>query len=106
MNTNQPLPGGSNSLTFGIISIVATLFCCGPFGAIFSFIGLSNVKKAERAYEANPDSYATGLDNVKTGKILSYIGIGLAAVMLIFWILYFGIIIAIITTGSLEGVDL
>jgi hypothetical protein len=41
----QQIPGASNALTFGILSIVLTLFCCGPFGAIFSFIGLSNAKK-------------------------------------------------------------
>ncbi|TMM53931.1 hypothetical protein FEE95_18735 [Maribacter algarum] len=102
---NQQLPGASNALTFGIISIVAALFCCGPFGAIFSFIGLSNAKKAERAYEADPDGYATGLDNVKTGKILSYIGIGLSVIMLIITIIYFGVIIAMISTGNFEGSD-
>ena len=102
---NQLLPGASNALTFGIISIVASLFCCGPFGAIFSFIGLSNAKKAERAYAIDPSAYATGLDNVKTGKILSYIGIGLAVVMLLLVILYFGIIIALITAGGFEGAD-
>lgn len=102
---NQQLPGASNALTFGIISIVASLFCCGPFGAIFSFIGLSNAKKAERAYEADPDGFVTGLDNVKTAKILSYIGIGLALIMLIIWILYFGFIVAMITSGNFESSD-
>lgn len=99
---NQPLPGASNAMTFGIISIVASLFCCGPFGAIFSFIGLSNAKKAEKAFNESPETYL-GIDNVKTAKILSYVGIGLAAVMLIFWIIYFGVIIAIISSGSFEG---
>lgn len=103
--SNQQLPGASNAMTFGILSIVLSLFCCGPFGAIFSFIGLSNAKKAERAHEADPDGYATGLDNVKTAKILSYIGIGLAIVMLIFWILYFGVIIAMISSGNFDGGD-
>jgi len=98
----ETLPGASNALAFGIISIVASFFCCGPFGAIFSFIGLSNAKKAERLYQENPETYS-GIDNVKTGKILSYIGIGLALIMLIIWILYFGFIIALITSGSFEG---
>lgn len=103
--TNQPLPGASNAMTFGILSIVLSLFCCGPFGAIFSFIGLSNAKKAEQAYQADPEAYLTGIDNVKTAKILSYVGIGLAIVMLIFWILYFGVIIAMITSGNFDGGD-
>ncbi len=101
----QTLPGASNALTFGIISIVAALFCCGPFGAIFSFIGLSNAKKAERAFESNPDAYSTGLDNVKTGKVLSYVGIGLSVIMLILGILYFGFIIAMISSGNFDGSD-
>lgn len=95
----QPLPGASNALTFGIISIVAALFCCGPFGAIFSFIGLSNAKKAEQIYQENPDEYS-GFENVKTGRVLSYIGLALALIMLILTILYFGVIIAILTTGD------
>lgn len=95
----QPLPGASNALTFGIISIIASLFCCGPFGAIFSFIGLSNAKKAERIYHENPGEYS-GIENVKTGKVLSYIGIALAVIMLILAIIYFGVIIALLAAGD------
>ena len=95
----QPLPGASNALTFGIISIIVSLFCCGPFGAIFSFIGLSNAKKAEQIYNKDPGAYL-GYENVKTGKVLSYVGIALAAIMLILAIIYFGVIIAILSTGD------
>jgi hypothetical protein len=98
----QPLPGASNALTFGILSILLTLFCCGPFGAIFSFIGLSNAKKAERIYQMDSGSY-TGYENVKTGRILSYIGLGLALVLLILSIIYFGVIGAIIFAAASEG---
>lgn len=97
----ESLPGASNALTFGIISIVGSLFCCGPFGAIFSFIGLSNAKKAERLYQENPGIYS-GYDNVKTGKILSYIGLGLAVIMLLLTIVYFGVIAAIIFSGEFQ----
>lgn len=99
---NQPLPGASNALTFGILSIVLTIFCCGPFGAIFSFIGLSNGKKAEKAYEENPEIYS-GIENVKTGKVLSYIGIALAAIYLILSVVYFGVIAALIFGAASEG---
>jgi hypothetical protein len=95
----QSLPGASNALTMGILSIVGTLICCGPFGIIFSIIGLSSAKKAELLYQENPGMYS-GYENVKTGRILSYIGIGLALIGLIFLIIYFGIIIAFITTGE------
>ncbi len=96
----QPLPGASNALTFGILSIVLTIFCCGPFGAIFSFIGLSNAKKAEQLYNADTEAMYSGYENVKTGRILSYIGLGLALIGLILTIIYFGAIIAIIMASG------
>lgn len=95
----QPLPGASNALTFGIISIVGALICCGPFAAIFSIIGLSNARKAERHYNENPEAYS-GLENVKTGRVLSYIGLALSLILLVLTILYFGVIIALITSGE------
>lgn len=98
----QPLPGASNALTMGILSLVLTLFCCGPFGAIFSFIGLSNAKKAEKIHLENPGEF-TGYENVKTARILSYIGLALAVIYLIFFILYFGVIIAMLASGNFDG---
>jgi hypothetical protein len=49
---------------------VLTVICCGPFG-VFSFIGLSSTKKAERLYQMDSANYS-GYKNVKTGKILCY----------------------------------
>ncbi|WP_396634972.1 CCC motif membrane protein [Maribacter sp. R86514] len=98
---NQQIPGSSNALTFGILSIALTLFCCGPFGAIFSFIGLSNAKKAKSYFEANPGNYR-GYENINTGRILSYIGLALAIIYLVFCILYFGLIIAFFTTADFQ----
>ncbi|MDC6352128.1 CCC motif membrane protein [Zeaxanthinibacter sp. PT1] len=95
------LPGASTTLTMGILSVVGALMCCGPFAAIFSFIGLSQAKKAKQLYESQPGLYS-GFENVKTGKILSYVGLGLSAFMLIVLILYFGVIIALVTTGNLD----
>jgi len=96
------LPGASNALTFGIIAIISTLICCGPFGAIFGFIGLSKANSAERLYQAEPDRYS-GYENVKTGKVLSYIGLALAAIYLVFAIIYFGAIAAIIAAAAADG---
>ena len=101
MNQEQ-LPGAGTALTMGILSIALTLFCCGPFGAVFSIIGLSNAKKAERLYLADPNRY-TGYENAKTGRILSYIGIAMAIIYLLLSILYFGVIIAYFTTGGFDG---
>ena len=98
----QPLPGDSNALTMGIISVVGALVCCGPFAAIFSIIGLSSAKKAQRIYSENPGGY-TGYESAKTGKILSYIGLALSLIMLVLVILYFGVIIALVTTGEFNN---
>jgi len=95
------LPNSGNALTFGILAIVLTLLCCGPFGGIFGIIGLSKAKSAEQTFNADPDRY-TGYENVKTGRILSYIGLALAAILLVFTIIYFGALAAIIAGSSSE----
>ncbi|RIV45294.1 MULTISPECIES: CCC motif membrane protein [Flagellimonas] len=100
--SQQPLPGASTVLTMGIISIVGTLVCCGPFGAIFSIIALVKAKTANQLYLQSPESY-TDYSNVKTGKILAYIGLALALIYLVLFILYFGFIIAMITAGEWSG---
>ncbi|NAS11348.1 CCC motif membrane protein [Poritiphilus flavus] len=98
----EPLPGASNALTMGIIALVGSLICCGPFAAIFSIISLNSAKKAERLYQENPGQY-TGYENVKTGRILAYIGLAFALIGLVICILYFGMIVALITTGEFNG---
>ncbi len=98
----QSLPGASNALTMGILSVVLTLLCCGPFGIIFTIIGLNSASKAERLYRDNPGMY-TGYENVKTGRVLSYVGLALAICYLFFVILYFGAIVALITAGEFNN---
>lgn len=98
----QPLPGSSNALTYGILSIVLTLTCCGPFGAIFSFLGLSNAKTAQNLFLKSSGEY-TGIENAKTGKILSYIGLAFAGIYLLLGILYFGVIAAIALAALSDG---
>ena len=97
----EPLPGASTAMTMGILSIVGVLVCCGPFAAIFSIIGLSSAKKAEHLYREDPERYS-GYENIKTSRTLSYIGLGLSLVMLVVGILYFGVIVALVTTGKLQ----
>ena len=100
--TQQPLPGASDALTYGILSIVLTLTCCGPFGAIFSFIGLSKAKTAQSLYMNSPGEYI-GIENAKTGKTLSLIGLALAGIYLLLTIIYFGVIAALIVAAISEG---
>ena len=95
----QPLPGASTVLTMGIIATVTSLICCGPFAAIFSIIGLSKAKTAERIFNENPELYSD-YSNVKTGRILSYIGLAIALIMLVLSILYFGVIFAMIASNG------
>ena len=97
--SQEPLPGASTAMTMGIISVVGALVCCGPFAAIFSLIGLSNARKAENLYNQSPDRYS-GFENLKTARVLSYIGLGLSMVMLVLAVLYFGFLVALITSGE------
>ena len=85
----------------GIISVVGSLICCGPFAIVFSIIGLVKAKSAKRLYLANPELY-TGYESLNTGRILSYVGLGLSLIMLLFAILYFGVIIAMISSGQYD----
>jgi hypothetical protein len=98
----QPLPGASTVMTMGIISIVGSFVCCGPFAAIFSIIGLTKARTAEKLYHENPDQY-TDYSNVKTGRILSYIGLALSLISLVLLIIYFGVIIAAISSGEFNS---
>ncbi len=98
----QPLPGASTVMTMGIISVVGSLVCCGPFAAIFSIIGLSKAKTAEKLYNENPDQYSD-YSNIKTGRILSYIGLALSMISLVLLIIYFGVIIAMVSSGEFNN---
>jgi hypothetical protein len=100
--SQQPLPGASTVMTMGIISIVGSFVCCGPFAAIFSIIGLTKARTAEKLYHENPDQY-TDYSNVKTGRILSYIGLALSLISLVLLIIYFGVIIAAISSGEFNS---
>lgn len=91
----EKLPNSDLVLVMGICSIVTSLFCCGPFGAIFSIIGLIKARRAEELHLSNPNQYI-GYNNVNTGRILSWIGLAFAVIILVFLILYFGLIIAFI----------
>ncbi|MGB5173021.1 MAG: CCC motif membrane protein [Eudoraea sp.] len=95
----QALPGANTALIMGIISIIGAISCCGPFAIIFSIIGLVNAKNAEQLYKENPQNY-TGFESVRTGRILSYVGMALAIIYLVFAILYFGVIMAFISSGN------
>lgn len=61
-------------------------------------------KKANDTYIQNPEEYS-GYENIKTAKVLSYIGMALAGIYLLFIILYFGLITSMVLSGgSTEGI--
>ena len=91
----QKLPNSTLILVFGIISIVTC--CCYGLGLIFGIIAVVLSKKATALYVENPEQYS-GYSNVKTGRILSIIGIVLSAIYLIYVIWLFA------TLGS-EGMQ-
>jgi|SRR5690606_1731175 len=80
----QKLPNSTLILVFGILSIL-TCCCYGIIGLILGIVTIVLASKATKLYAENPELY-TGIQNVKTGKILAIIGIVLSALYLLFTI--------------------
>lgn len=80
----QKLPNATTILILGIVSIV-TCCCYGIPSLITGFIALNLAKKDEALYLANPQMYSD-YNNLKTGRILAYIGIGLGVLYLLYCI--------------------
>lgn len=80
----QKLPNSTLILVFGILSILGC--CFYGAGMILAIVALVLAEKANKLYAENPDGY-TGIQNVKTGKILAIIGLILSAIyiLLIIW---------------------
>lgn len=77
----QKLPNAQAVLILGILSIL-TCCCYGVIGLILGIIALVLAKKDTKLYLENPELYSN-YSNIKTGKILAYIGISLSAIYLI-----------------------
>ena len=90
----QKLPNATLILVFGIISIVTC--CCYGLGMIFGIVAIVMAGKATKIYMESPELYS-GYQNVKTGKILSYVGIVLS-------IIYLAYTIYLISTLGTEGI--
>lgn len=83
----QKLPNAQAVLILGILSIL-TCCCYGVIGLILGIIALVLAKKDTKLYAENPELYSN-YSNIKTGKILAYIGIVLSAIYLIVNIYYY-----------------
>jgi len=78
----QKLPNGTLVIILGIASII-TCCCYGIISIILGSVGLFLAKKDTDLYNENPSLYKD-FKNIKTGKVLSIIGIVLGALYLIF----------------------
>lgn len=103
------LPADPSAMTLGIIALCITVvgFCCGPIAfiaVILSIIGLVSANKSMREYQLNPDAYdIRSKSNVSTGRILSIVGLCLSGLVSLFWIFYYIIYGAILTTVFSEA---
>ena len=88
MNGSQTLPNSVGILVMGILSIVLC-WCYGIIGIALSIISLVLAKKAKELYDQNPGMYSeSSFKNMKSGRILSFIGLGLSAAYILFIIVY------------------
>lgn len=92
----QKLPNSTLVLIFGIVSIV-TCCCYGILGLIFAILALVFAKKATALYLENPEQYS-GFQNVKTGKILAYVGLAIN-------VIYLGYVIVMFSSYGMEGLQ-
>ncbi|WP_296148786.1 CCC motif membrane protein [uncultured Flavobacterium sp.] len=85
--TPQKLPNASAVLVLGILSII-TCCCYGVLSIILGAVGIYLANKDTALYNLNPSLY-TNFNNVRTGKILSIIGIVLGVLFLAYmvWII-------------------
>jgi Ni/Fe-hydrogenase subunit HybB-like protein len=90
----EKLPHSQAALILGIVSIVTACCCYGFIGIITGIIGLLQANKAIAIHNENPDLYQ-GINNAKTGKTTSIIGIVVGTLALI-WVIY------IFSTGQYE----
>lgn len=93
----QQLPNSTAVLVLGIISIVGC-FCYGLAGLICGIIALVLAGNATKLYAANPSLYSpSSYNNMKAGKICAIIGTSLSAAYILFLIIYFVFVGAMIT---------
>ena len=105
INSQVTLPNSSGSLVLGIIGLVFSIICHPVFfimGLIMSIIGLALGIKAGNIYNQNPESYKPGsYNNAKAGKICGIIGIVIA----VLWSLFFIMLLIGLVNSSVMDFD-
>ena len=79
--TQQKLPKAEIIIGLGIGSIILSC-CCVLVALIPAVVGLVLASGDEKLYNENPSLYSN-YSNLKTGKILCFVGIGCSVMMLI-----------------------
>lgn len=103
----EDLPNAQSSMIMGIISLVSVVVLCGSgvVGLILGIIAMVQAKKNEEMIAAEPDRWTeSSKSNLKTGKITGLIGVIVNGLGVIFWIIYF-IAIAAVVASAPSGLD-
>lgn len=83
-----PLPNSTGALVLGIISLVTWCWCAGLVGLTLGIIGLVLAKKANALYEESPEKYKIeSYKNMKAGRVCSLIGLILASLVVLLYII-------------------
>jgi hypothetical protein len=106
------LPADPTAMILGIIALIMALAgcCCGVFAfvpLIMSIIGLVMSNKSLREFHMNPSVYEPqSKSNVSTARILNIIALVVSALVTLFYLAYFMIYGALISTAIMEGVEM
>ncbi|ETN96111.1 hypothetical protein SAMN04487906_0525 [Zhouia amylolytica] len=79
------LPNATIVLVLGILSFIGCCCTNGFAGLVLGGIGLFLAKKDEKLYRENPENYSN-YGQLKTGRVLSIIGIVLSVLAIAFYI--------------------
>lgn len=96
LNTSStPLPNATPILVLGILSIVVC-FICG-------IIALVMYNKDAELYRNNPGVYSeASYNNIKTGRICAIIGLALAAIGILVWIVMAVFVVSAASAGAIN----
>ncbi|MDG2342999.1 MAG: CCC motif membrane protein [Flavobacteriales bacterium] len=101
INQQETLGNSTTILVLGILSIFPGVACVGIVGVVLGIITLAMSKKTKIEIENNPGKYTdSSITLQKAGRICGIIGLSLSSIYLIFWIVYFVIIGAILGSAG------
>ena len=106
------LPADPTAMILGIIALVLSFAgcCCGIFAFIplvLSIIGLVMANKSLKEFQLNSENYVhQSRSNVSTAKILNIVALILSSIVTLFYLAYFMIYGALLSTAIMEGYNM